>query len=175
MDALIQDILSDLAIIASVSPNDTISTSGQLQVIPHDGASSFSRRWKGESRHNTVNIIEKKIMYAFEYSSIIMESIYLHSLSKLDMLQVDIFNKRLSTLQRIQSSLDLAKNGLMQLSQTYKDDMNTTGRLNTIIGNMNFQINVIRNKLSTLKFNVEKHNTTTFSTSHNHNNEEDDI
>lgn len=157
MDTLIQDILSDLAIIASVSPNGTISTCGQLQVIPHDGA-GFSRRWNGESRHNTVNIIEKKVMYAFEYSSIIMESIYLHSLSKLDMLQVDIFNKRMSTLQRIQASLDAAKNGLTQLSQTYKDDMNTTGRLNTIIGNINFQINVIRNKLVSLKTNVEKHN-----------------
>jgi hypothetical protein len=157
MDALIQDILSDLAIIASVSPNDTISTSGSMQVISHEG-SGLSRLWRGESRQNTISIIEKKIVYAFEYSALIMESIYLHSLSKLDMLQVDIFNKRMSTLQRIQSSLDAAKNGIMRLIQTYKDDMSTTGRLNTIIGNINFQTNVIRTQMKKIwKYQMIKH------------------
>lgn len=158
MDVLIQDVLSDLAIIASIMPNNTISTSGPIQVVPHDGASSLTRRWKGECRQNTLNIIEKKIMYAFEYSSLIMESIYLHSLSKLDMLQVDIFNKRMSILQRIQNGLEAAKNGILQLCQTYKDDMSTVGRLNTVVDNINFQINVIRNKLLSLKTHIEKHN-----------------
>lgn len=164
MDTLIQDVLSDLAIIASIMPNNTISTSGLMQVIPHDGSSSLTRMWKGESRQNTLNMIEKKIMYAFEYSSLIMESIYLHSLSKLDMLQVDIFNKRMFVLQRIQNGLEDSKNGIIQLSQTYKDDMSTVGRLNTIIGSINFQTNVIRNKLLSLRTHIEKHNNSKLET-----------
>ena len=158
MEALLPTILSDLDVIASISEGDTLtSAGGNIQVIQHEGAGR-TRAWRGESRQTTLSTIELKVSYAIEYSTLVTESIYLHKLTQLDALQVNMFNKRLSALQRIKEGLDFAKRGISKLKKTYEADKTTQGKINTLIGNIEFHIGTIQSKLKMLNQQIELHN-----------------
>lgn len=158
MDILLQDILADLLVVSSINEGDTLTIkNGNIQVIVHNG-SGAERMWKGESRITTINIIDKKIVYAIEYSSSIMESIYLHSLPKLDSLQITLFNKRLCSLQRIQTGLEEAKKGIQKIARTYHDDTNITSRASTLNGNIDFHVHTIKDKITALRQQIVDHN-----------------
>jgi len=159
MEVLLPDILADLSVISAVNEGYTLtSNDGKIQVIKHEGAGA-TRKWKGETRSTTVAMAEKKILYAIEYATLVMESIYLYSLTKLDSLQVNLFNKRLSSLQRIRVGLDAARGGIQRLGVTYKDDRSTIGKIQTLIGSIEFHVGTIKSKLSVLQKKVEGHNT----------------
>ncbi len=158
MEALLPDILSDLNVIASISEGDTITTSGgKIQVIQHDGAGA-TRLWRGETRDTTLQIIKKKISYATEYSSAIMESIYLHKLEELDSLQISLFNKRYMCLKNIRDSLTRANEGIQKLRKTYRSDSSTDGNIKALIGEVGFHINVLEQKINELDKQVRVHN-----------------
>lgn len=150
--SLLDSLITDLGIISKINSGYTLTCrNDKLITIPHDKKEGLQRWLNGESRESTKDVIETIIEHAIEYSSLMMESVYIHPPNLEDQVYNDLFIDRMNNLTKLCNNLNSAKDGINQLSTTYKDDETYIQQLITLKNKIQNHVDKLVSKLRLLK------------------------
>jgi len=150
--SLLDSLITDLGIISKINPGYTLTCrNDKLITIPHDKKEGLQRWYNGESRESTKDVIETKIEYAIEYSSLMMESVYIHPPNLNDQVYNDLFIDRMNNLTKLCNNLNSSKDGINQLSSTYNSDETYKQELDTLKNKIQNHVDKLVAKIRLLK------------------------
>ena len=161
----LENVLTNLKIIASLSPNDKLTAQDNILIIDTPYlAQGVYRWWNADSRSNTMSDIEKIINTCFE----LIDNIYQSEVSCTNTNGVDnnFYKNRTipqtyfdtensQQLQNFSVELTNAVKGLQNLKLTYASDISICSKIDVFIDKVNIRISKI-NKLLTIKTGSNK-------------------
>lgn len=151
MTTILDELITGLNIISTIKSGQTLCRrNNKLIVIAHTAAEGIQRRWLGETRHVTRDIIKEYVNRGIEYALLLMESSYLTPASFNDNLYMEKYAERVNWLSVLKNALVKSIEGIKQTSTTYNHDETLTQEYITMIGVIEYQTSVVAYKLDTI-------------------------
>lgn len=154
--SVIDDIISQLTVISHISEDQKINTTDGQVIINENGYIENLCRWKnGENRDKNIQFISKIIKQAYEIIKTTLNSNYLNiydNSTKEDINTNDEleYKKNIGILDLISTKLAESIIGIQNIKKTYFADKSTVAKIETIIKNIEREINEVSHEMARL-------------------------